>query len=56
LYNVFGDGVLVARRLIQDKVSPKNVEDLARLFRLYPMPGDDREEVSADPKEPHGKH
>lgn len=53
MYNVFGDGVLVARKLIEDKISAKNAEDLARLFRLYPMPED--EEDSADSKETH-KH
>jgi hypothetical protein len=56
MYNVFGDGILVARKLIQDKASTKNVEDLARLFRLYSMPGDeDHVEESSDPKEFH-KH
>lgn len=28
LYNVFGDGIWVARKLIQDKASTKNVQDL----------------------------
>jgi hypothetical protein len=35
LYNVFGDGLLIARKIIADKRSAKNIEDVARLFRLY---------------------
>lgn len=50
LYNVFGDGLWVARKLIEDKALAKNSTDLARLFRLYPMPKEDHEEENVDPK------
>jgi len=43
LYNVFGDGILMARKIIEDKASPKNATDLARLFQLYHLPKDENE-------------
>jgi hypothetical protein len=51
LYNVFGDGLWVARKLIEDQVPAKNVDDLARLFRLYPLLKTEAQESDADSKD-----
>jgi hypothetical protein len=32
MYNVFGDGLWLARKMINDKAANKNVKDLARLI------------------------
>ncbi|KAI6176843.1 Apoptosis-inducing factor 1, mitochondrial [Aphelenchoides bicaudatus] len=50
MYNVFGDGILVARKLIEDKASTKHAADLGRLFHLYPMPKEETDVAEANAK------
>ncbi len=48
LYNVFGEGVIMARKIIEDRVPAKNIPDLARLFRLYGRPSDETEDSGTE--------
>ncbi|KAI6240823.1 Apoptosis-inducing factor 1, mitochondrial [Aphelenchoides fujianensis] len=44
LYNVFEDGILMARKLLSDGVNASQIPELARLFHLYPSDKEQEEE------------
>ncbi|KAI6215201.1 hypothetical protein M3Y94_00357400 [Aphelenchoides besseyi] len=41
LYNVFGDGVLMARKILRDGIEAARIPEVCRLFHLYPLDKDD---------------